>query len=92
MAACAGELLVDLGHGQRVAVEAALRVEVGGGGEGAGGPAAAGAKPAPGRRAGAGASVGALAHGCAAFLREGVFDSPETAKASARAAARALGR
>jgi AcrR family transcriptional regulator len=35
-------------------------------------------------------TVGALAHGCAAFLRERVFDSPETAKASARAAARAL--
>jgi len=37
-------------------------------------------------------TVGALAHGCAAFLREGVFDSLETATASARAAARALAR
>ncbi|GAA3438533.1 TetR/AcrR family transcriptional regulator [Kutzneria kofuensis] len=37
-------------------------------------------------------TIGAMAHGCAAFLRERVFDSPETAKASARAAARALAR
>jgi AcrR family transcriptional regulator len=37
-------------------------------------------------------TIGALAHGCAAFLRERVFDSPDTAKASARAAARALAR
>jgi AcrR family transcriptional regulator len=37
-------------------------------------------------------TIGAMAHGCAAFLRERVFDGPDTAKASARAAARALAR
>lgn len=35
-------------------------------------------------------TIGALAHGCAAFLRERVFDTSDAAIASARAAARAV--
>jgi AcrR family transcriptional regulator len=35
-------------------------------------------------------AIGAVAHGCAAFLHERVFDTPEIAKASARTSARAI--